>query len=86
MPSTDIQFIDVDMDFESESNLNGSDNKNHQHDTNRQEAYIELPTTTHDDIGRSAPWMNSEGLQLHYETGVDAALNFDPLDVGGWRN
>mgnify|MGYP004711817357 CR=1 FL=1 len=34
-------------------------------------------------MGHSAPWMNSERPQLHYETGVDIVLNFDPLDAGG---
>ncbi|XP_071938294.1 uncharacterized protein [Coffea arabica] len=82
LPSTDIQFVDVDMNSEPEPNLSGSDEENHQHDTDRQDGYSNLPTTTYDDMGRNAPWITREGPQLRYEAGVDAALNYDPLDVG----
>ena len=83
LQSTDVHFVDVDMDSKLESNLYGSDDENYQHDTDGQKGYIELLTTTHNDMGHSAPWMNSERPQLHYETGVDIVLNFDPLDAGG---
>ena len=81
-PSTDDQFVDVDMDSEPEPNLSGSDDENHEHGTDSQAGHLEGTSMAHDDMDHGAPWINSEGPQLRYEAGVDAALNFDPLDAG----
>nr|XP_027087692.1 uncharacterized protein LOC113709138 [Coffea arabica] len=76
LPYTDIDLVDVEIGSEPEP-----DDDNSGSDDDQDDVYPVHSIQARDQTTFAEPFLGSEGPSLRYEAGVDAILQFDPLDT-----